>query len=92
MRKKGFLFRRFATGVGAALVALSFTAGAVAQSTVSEPPATVVISSTSSGQAGINGSVSTNGNTDVSEGKRKPKPKPRPHGPADDFLVVKMQW
>ena len=85
------MFCRFATGVSAALIALSFTAGAVAQGALSEHSTTVVISSTSSGQADISGSVSNNGNTDVSDGKRKPKPKPRPHGPADDFLTIRLE-
>jgi len=62
---------RFVTGFSVALIALSFTAGAVAHNAPSELKTTVVISLTSSAQPNISMTVYNNGNTAASELVRK---------------------
>ena len=68
------MFCRFATDVSAALIALSFTAGAVAYSAPSELKTTVVIYSASSARPNISIPVRNNGNTDESKCEGKPTP------------------
>jgi len=79
------MVHRFITGVSAALIALSFTAGAAAQSAPSELKTNVVITQTSSPQPNIVVSVYNNGSAEASKGKKHPPPpKPDP----DEFLTI----
>ena len=79
------MFCRFVTGVSAALIALSFTAGADARGAQRKMNTTVVISSTSLAQPDISIPVSTNGSTDGSERENTPEPKVK----MQDFQIVK---
>lgn len=77
MKIEELMFCRFVTGVSAALIALSFAAGTVAQGAPSEPNTKVVLSLVSLGQPEISLLVGSNGDTAVSERTIKPQQKPQ---------------